>query len=136
MNRKDRLDQWFYFADNDLLAALSLFDDGIWNQVCFHSQQVAEKAMKCYLKAGDKHFRKTHSLMELYDLCEKISKKWADFGDNCAYLDRFYIPMRYPDAFVGSLPDGLPNEKDAKTALKMAEEILNFVKSEIEKEKE
>ena len=31
------------------------------------------------------------------------------------FFDRFYIPTRYPDEIPGSLPEGLPNKKDAES---------------------
>jgi HEPN domain-containing protein len=40
-------------------------------------------------------------------------------------LDSYYIPTRYPDAIVGSLEDGLPDEEDAREAL----EIANLIES-------
>ncbi len=45
------------------------------------------------------------------------------------FLDRFYIPTRYPDALPGSLPEGMPNNQDAAGALATARRILDLVTS-------
>ncbi|MFA4874618.1 MAG: HEPN domain-containing protein [bacterium] len=125
---KNRSDQWFYFADNDLLSARSLLKDGIWNQVCFHAHQAAEKAIKGYLKAHEIKAQKTHDLLELYETMAVSGNEWNNFYEGCVYLNRFYIATRYPDAFVGALPEGLPGEKDAIRALAEAENIVEMLK--------
>lgn len=126
-----RFVQWFYFADNDLLTADSLLKSKIWNQVCYHAQQAVEKAVKGYLKAGDIRFRKTHDLLELYEDMGVTGDEWKILYEGCVYMNRFYVSTRYPDAFVGSLPEGLPNESDARKALAVAEEIVAFLKSRL-----
>ncbi|MBI1884579.1 MAG: HEPN domain-containing protein [Chlamydiae bacterium] len=40
-------------------------------------------------------------------------------------LDQYYRPTRYPDAVVGTLPTGLPGEKHAKEALKIAKQVYD-----------
>jgi len=40
------------------------------------------------------------------------------------FLDRFYIPTRYPDALPGSLAEGMPNEADALEALVLVRQIM------------
>jgi HEPN domain-containing protein len=42
-------------------------------------------------------------------------------------LDRFYIPTRYPDALPGTLPEGMPAQKDAEEALNLARETLEVI---------
>lgn len=34
---------WINFAEEDLLCAKTLLKENLYNQVCFHSQQAAEK---------------------------------------------------------------------------------------------
>jgi len=42
-----------------------------------------------------------------------------------------YMPTRYPDAVVGSLPEGLPKKEHAQSALGIASRILKFVKNKL-----
>ena len=42
--------EWLQYAEEDLtVARLTLREDGPPNQVCFHSQQIAEKCLKGFL---------------------------------------------------------------------------------------
>lgn len=50
-----------------------------------------------------------------------------DFG-TLGLLERFYIPTRYPDALPGTLPEGLPGERDAREALDMARQTLKLIR--------
>ena len=47
-------------AEHEFLATPPLLDD-----IVFHCQQIAEKALKGFLSWHDRPFRKTHSLEEL-----------------------------------------------------------------------
>jgi HEPN domain-containing protein len=101
-----RNNNWLTFAKDDLKAAHILMRERICNLACFHAQQAAEKILKAYLSAKR----------------GKVPSK---------ILDQFYVPTRYPDAMVGSLPNGLPTEKHAQEAIRMAEEIFHFVKGKL-----
>ncbi|OGQ46912.1 MAG: hypothetical protein A3H42_02125 [Deltaproteobacteria bacterium RIFCSPLOWO2_02_FULL_46_8] len=46
-------------------------------------------------------------------------------------LSEFYVPLRYPDAIAGSLPEGLPGEDDAKNALEWATAIVETIESHL-----
>ena len=54
-------------ADHELTAVPPLTDDMV-----FHAQQAAEKAMKSYLSWHDQPFRKTHDLAEVERQCIAI----------------------------------------------------------------
>jgi hypothetical protein len=54
---------WRARAELDLRAAdleLGTPEAGLWGDVAFHAQQVAEKALKAFLALHDEPFRKTH----------------------------------------------------------------------------
>lgn len=102
-------------------------EEGIWNQVCFHAQQCAEKSLKAVLSSHGHLPPRTHKLADLVSfLGEEVP---PDLGDDLLLLDRFYIPTRYPDALPGSLPDGLPCESDAREALTLARKIMGLAAS-------
>ncbi len=121
--------RWLRFAREDLRMAELAIQEGLYNQVCFHSQQCAEKAIKGLLVFQGRTPPRTHLLGDLLPLLEP-----NPFDDELAIqlLDRFYIPTRYPDALPGSLPEGLPTSKDAVEALALARQVLETVESLIQ----
>jgi len=59
---KSRYINWLFFADEDFNAAKALLNDKIYNQVCFHAQQAAEKSFKAFLKSRGIVIPRTHNL--------------------------------------------------------------------------
>jgi HEPN domain-containing protein len=51
----------------------------------------------------------------------------ADMMEEILLMDRFYIPTRYPDALLGSLEEGMPNNQEAQEALDTARKVLNSI---------
>jgi len=119
MNEHER---WLIFAHQDLHMAELAMTEELYNQVCFHSQQCAEKAVKGLLAHQGQTPPHTHRLTDLLGLFE--SDPFAEERFEVQLLDRFYIPTRYPDALPGSLPEGLPDARDAQDALDTAKKVL------------
>lgn len=117
--------RWLDFAEEDLRTAELALKEGIWNQACFHAQQCAEKALKALLASRGLAPPRTHKIADLISLLGAEAS--PDFANDLYYLDAFYIPTRYPDALPGSLPDGLPLERDAREALALARRLFEFV---------
>jgi len=124
-----KANNWFQFAEEDLLMAEIALENKVYNQVCFHSQQGVEKILKGFLLEHAKTVPRTHFLSELIQECGKADSDFRIFGERCSILDDYYIPTRYPDALPGLLPDGLPSESDARQALSFLQEIKEFVDS-------
>jgi hypothetical protein len=92
---------WFKKAAADLRAAehAVLAQPPLFEDLLFHWQQTAEKALKGFLVWHSKPFRKTHSLEEIGELCLAIdptlkpvidplapltqSKRWAASQRGC-----------------------------------------------------
>ena len=53
--------------------------------------------------------------------------------DESLYLDQFYVPTRYPDAPLGSLPEGEPKKADAKRAMGILDQIMELVTKKLSK---
>lgn len=95
--------------------------------VCFVSQQAAEKALKAFF----------HQLGERSVIGSSVylsCKKWPTYKgelsilvDICKELDRYYIPTRYPNALPGGIPHEVFTEEDPRQALKMLEQVMEFV---------
>lgn len=118
---------WFVFAEEDLKLAEYSLKEKIYNQACFHSQQGVEKMPKGYLKKNKKRIPRTHLLDDLLNLCVEIDRNFSKLKEYCLILDKYYIPTRYPDALPGMLPHGMPMAEDAKTAVDVLKEIMQFV---------
>src|SRR5512138_2434398 len=94
-------ERWLGFARQDLRMAELAMGDGLYNQVCFHSEQCVEKVLKAWLADGGKKIPRTHSMTDLLPLLP--AELVSDMAEEIMLLDRFYIPTRYPDAIPGSL---------------------------------
>ncbi|MFZ0929780.1 MAG: HEPN domain-containing protein [Syntrophobacteraceae bacterium] len=124
-------ERWLQIAAEDLKMAELAIRECIYNQVCFHSQQSAEKAVKALLLLQGQVVPRTHLLGDLLRLLEPDPFS-ASLG--IQLLDRFYLPTRYPDALPGSLPEGLPNHEDAFEALAVARQVLITVSDIIQQD--
>ena len=116
---------WYSFAVEDLKMAKLAMKEGIYNQVCFHSQQAVEKSIKSYLEFNGVVPPKTHKLADLISITRNGIFK--SIKENIILLDRFYIPTRYPAALPGSMADGLPSKEDALASFKTAEDTVKKV---------
>jgi len=119
--------RWLDLADEDKQMARLAYKARIHSQACFHSQQGAEKCLKAFLLHRDGKFPKTHSLVELLMLASVNDNALLQLKEDCLYLDQFYVPTRYPDAPLGSLPEGEPKREDAKKAMDIAQKIMSLV---------
>jgi HEPN domain-containing protein len=120
-------ERWLQFARKDLQMAELAMQAGLFNQVCFHSQQCAEKALKGLILHQGHTVPRTHRLGDLLPLLSL--DPFADIRLTIQLLDRFYIPTRYPDALPGRLPEGLPTRQDAEETLVVARQVLHTVTS-------
>lgn len=122
---------WLRYADDDLKAAEELIKAGLYNLACFHSHQGAEKYLKAFLVKHRINPPRIHKLPVLLSLCQQAGaeiEELEELKEDFLILDMYYIPTRYPTAPVGSLPEGLPNEEDAKKALDIAKRVRDFIK--------
>lgn len=121
---------WLRYADDDLKAAEELMKVQLYNVVCFHAHQAAEKCLKAFLVKHGVNPPRIHKLPELVNLVVEINSEFEVVRKDALILDMYYIPTRYPTAPVGSLPDGLPNRADALQALDKARKIRRLVGNE------
>jgi len=129
---KEEAKRWIEFAGEDLKIAELALKEKLYNQACFHSQQCVEKILKGFIIFKGEIYPKTHKLV---DIISKIGKSPFDnLKDEIMLLDRFYILTRYPNALPGTLPEGLPSEKDAIESLEIAKRVFEIAKKEMELE--
>lgn len=125
----NRPEEWLISAELDLRAAKASLKEGVPNIACFLSQQAAEKVLKAAILTKNEKVPKVHALDELLNLAQVTNPKLKEFENEILFLDKFYVPTRYPDAFPGSLPEGLPSKETAQHAIELAQEVLDNVKS-------
>ncbi len=127
---KDEVKNWMGFAHEDLRMAELALKEKIYNQACFHSEQCVEKVLKAFIVFKGKIHPQTHKLADL--LSSMSESIFDDLRESIFLLDRFYIPTRYPNALPGTLPEGLPSEKDAKEAIEISKLVFERAKKEME----
>lgn len=125
------IEGWLFFVREDIKAAKVSLRSRLFSTTCFHAQQAAEKAIKAYLLSKTGKTPKIHHLNGLIRIKPTIRKEFLGLLEEIEFLDQFYVPTRYPDAFPGSLPEGLPNKNDAQKALEFAQEIVRFVEKKL-----
>ncbi|MEW5988311.1 MAG: HEPN domain-containing protein [Chloroflexota bacterium] len=119
--------EWLQYASEDLQMAELAWGNSVYNQVCFHAQQCAEKTLKAWLVRHGLLPPRTHQIALLLGLCPRPLPFSAALEMDLLTLDRFYIPTRYPDALPGALPHGLPVEADAREALSAARDVHKVI---------
>lgn len=122
--------RWLIFAEDDLKMAKLALTAEIYNQVCFHARQCAEKALKALSAEQGGAPPKTHKLIDL--LSSIRNPQIAALRQALQLLDRFYMTTRYPDTLPGSLPEGLPIEADAQSALQTAQRVIEVVRDALQ----
>lgn len=113
--------KWLDCAREDLQMAELAMRSSLFNQVCFHAQQAAEKILKSLIIAAGVLPPKTHKLGDLLGLLPVVMPD--ELRRKILLLDRYYIPTRYPDTLPGSLATGMPNQTDAAEALSSSREL-------------
>jgi HEPN domain-containing protein len=116
---------WLIKARNDLGSANRLANgsETYYDTAIYHCQQAAEKALKAFLVHHDIEFEKIHNLNVLVDLCIEIDSEFNDYLDAAAILTPYATSYRYPN----ELFELEPEETQIEEALKLAEQIFNFV---------
>ena len=106
-------------AEHDLGSArLLLTGENLFDPVCFHCQQLAEKSIKAVLTLKSIRFRKVHDLDVLLALLDD-----PDFNSVRRYsliLNSYAVDARYPGDYVE------PELEEAEEALRMATEIYEL----------
>ena len=105
-------------------------DIKLWRQVCFHSQQCAEKGLKAVILEKGEKLRKVHDLLELSKDIEDLSLQLPASVEELDFLNRVYRSRYPPD--IGLLPHGEPTREDAQRALEIAQRIFAQVEKMLE----
>lgn len=118
---------WFEKAKDDFRWGRHDFKGSFYNQACLAAQQTIEKSLKAFLLSHNILIEKTHRLNRLLRKCLTFDKSLKKFKNDCQIIDKYYFESRYPD--FG--PVGEYSKEQAKEALKIAKEILDYVGEKI-----
>jgi HEPN domain-containing protein len=125
----DEGSRWVLQAEHDLDDAEFNLSGGRHNVACFLAQQSAEKALKAYLFSKGAEEVWGHSVAELCKDAQTFDSTFDQLNSKAGPLDKYYIPTRYPNALPGGIPSNAFDENDAKRAIQLAKEVIDFVKS-------
>ena len=121
----ERSQDWLAQAKRDLDSAKSQRENGFYEWATFIAQQAAEKACKAVLqKFGGEAWG--HVASKLLKAIENHAETESGLQDAALYLDKFYIPARYPNGWGEGKPADFITEGDAANAIDNSEKIIRF----------
>ncbi|SRR6266567_7355707 len=113
--------EWLKRAKSNLaLARQPRTEEIYWEDLCFETQQAAEKALKAVLIAKSIRFRFVHDLAELMTLVEKDGISIPDNVRKAAALTDYSVEARYPGPFEPA------TEEEFREALALAEAVVSW----------
>lgn len=122
-------EEWMSHAISDLnLARLGQeSDDILHEQICFHTQQAVEKALKAVLLFSKIDFPLTHDLDELVDILEHAGIPLPPDIMDVGILTPYAVEIRYPGYWEEI------TEQDVDEAIKLAKRVLTWASEYITK---
>lgn len=119
--------QWMSYAESDLrLARLAAGDPSIRReQVCFHAQQAAEKAIKAVLLSQHIEFPLTHDLEELLEIARSKGIELSDEVREAGLLTPYAVETRYPGLWSEI------SDADLREAMRIAELTIAWAHEKI-----
>jgi HEPN domain-containing protein len=118
---------WLVRARSDLaIARLPLPEGALYEDLCFHAHQAAEKALKAIYRYHGWTFRYTHDLDELVAGLKNREVNVPPGIDNAVVLTSFAWEARYPG--VGepvSADECAEAVRNAETVVSWAEDIVS-----------
>jgi len=119
--------EWFNRARSDLLLAKTKKAGIYLEDLCFHAQQAAEKAIKALLIDRDIEFPYIHDIAGLFTLLEKSGQHLPKKVREGEKLTRFAVFTRYP-----GIAEAI-SRKEYNDAIRIAEEVIRWVKGQMKK---
>ena len=118
------MEAWWTKASHDLAAVRVLLGarPPALDIAVYHCQQAAEKAIKAWLVWKDIPFPKTHDLEALLKLGMPLDPGFETLMPHAHVLTPYVAEFRYP----GDVSE--PTHEDALEGLRLAAEVLDFMK--------
>ena len=118
-------ERWWLTAQEDLEVAKTLHEADKFSHACFLAQQCSEKAMKALWLSIDED-PWGHSIQKLVmqfpqqDMLQN-AQNWLE---HAAFLDKFYIPTRYPNGLPDLTPGQVYTSQESAHAVEKASFFL------------
>jgi HEPN domain-containing protein len=115
--------EWLNRARSDLALAKATREGVYLEDLCFHAQQGAEKAIKALLIKFGVEFPYVHDLARLLTLAEEAGQRIPETVRQAERLTRFAIIARYP-GLAGEV-----SEEEYEDAFSLAEGVVRWVEN-------
>ena len=96
--------RWLRLARRDLISCSKVLEEGIFETVCFHAQQAAEKSLKTVAYLGGARRVMGHSCCRLVRQLQVQHPSLTVFKESAGLLDQVYTSSRYPTTSWKWLP--------------------------------
>lgn len=122
---KPETQEWIEKAEGDLKVARREMQtaDPVYEAVCFHAQQCAEKYLKAVLEERNIAFPKIHDLVALLNSCGSMLAGLNSLKPQLAHLSIFGIASRYPGVKA--------SQQAASDAVRIAEDVRIVARAEL-----
>jgi HEPN domain-containing protein len=94
-----------------------------YNDVCFHTQQMAEKYLKAVLQETGLEIPRTHNLIDLMVLCAQRDDAFMELNANLKSLNDYAVIFRYPGENA--------SHEDASEAIKKARVVRKHLRNKL-----
>lgn len=119
---KQRTREWIEKAEGDWKMAQreAKAPDPVWDGVCFHAQQCAEKYLKAFLEEHNLPFPRTHDLVALLNLCGEMLPDLDPLRTHLTNLTTYSVAARYPgeQADRQAAEEGMRTAEQVRTVLR------------------
>lgn len=118
--------EWIQKAEDDFTVArreLNARKSPVYDAVCFHSQQCAEKYLKAYLQENNIPVPRTHQLSDLLKLCNELNGSFELILVDINIIEPFSVNIRYPG--------NRANKEDAKMVFIAVQKIRRFIRQQL-----
>jgi len=117
-------DEWFEFAERDLISAKILFNNnGPTSTIGICLQQAVEKYLKGFLIANGWRLIKTHDIPMLLTEAAKHDKYFEEFIDFGRGLSELYVEDRYPGIAMEQ-----PSREKMREMIEVGDKIIGLLK--------
>jgi HEPN domain-containing protein len=119
--------EWVEKAEGDFTIAgreMRARKAPIYDAICFHAQQCAEKYIKAFLHEHDQRIPKTHHFADLLPLLLKIDSTFELLRADLDMLEDYGVDFRYPGASA--------TKEDAKLAYRAVGAVRLFARQKLD----
>lgn len=122
--------EWFRIGEDELKFAKASLEEfnAFYPQICYLCQQATEKYLKGFLIQNEISFEKIHDLVYLLKLCAKKDEAFLGYLEKGSVLSQYGILTRYPIEYPPA------SQMEAKEALEITEELIDFIKKKVQYE--